>query len=92
MAATLPDVTSLVLGGAGFIGSHVAARLKAEGQVVIVADKVPCAFLPETATCTRFVPVDLRNAQACERAFSVAKAEAPSKRVWAWLFAADMGA
>lgn len=89
------DVVCLVLGGAGFIGSHVAARLVASNRCVVVADQHPCAYFAESTICSSFVSADLRDHAACMRAFNVADAQARlrfgSSRVWVFLFAADMG-
>ena len=85
----------LILGGAGFIGSHVAAELVRHKRVVIVADKQPCSFYPERTICTQFIGADLRRGEECGRVFAWAVAEARHRfarpRVWAFLFAADMG-
>ena len=89
------DAVCLVLGGAGFIGSSVAAELVRHGRVVIVADKQPCAFHPESAIATRFLCVDLRQDDECARVFEAAAIEARRRfgcsRVWVFFFAADMG-
>lgn len=79
----------LVLGGAGFIGSHCARALHAAGLRVIVADTHACAYLPAADICARFVAADLRSDDECARVFSAAAAD--GKPVWAFLFAADMG-
>jgi nucleoside-diphosphate-sugar epimerase/GT2 family glycosyltransferase len=88
-----PNVTVLVLGGAGFIGSHLSALLVSAGRRVVVADRQPCAFLPESKYCSSFVSADLRDASAMSRAFAVAacKTGAVSTRLWVFLMAADMG-
>lgn len=48
-------------GGGGFIGSHLAARLKREGHYVIVADwRHNEYFVPVSSYCDEFHHVDLR--------------------------------
>ena len=85
----------LVLGGCGFIGSHVAERLAEAGHVVVVADRVPCAYKDIASVGGVFVEADLRDAGEAERVMRVAGALAAerwgTRRVWVYLFAADMG-
>lgn len=96
-AARLPpvDAICIILGGAGFIGSHVAAELVRQGRTVIVAEKQPCAFLSEAVICERFVYADLRRDSECAGVFTMAaqlaQREEKTRPVWAFLFAADMG-
>lgn len=52
--------TALVLGGAGFIGHHMARRLKAEGYHVIVIDIKQYEY-GEFDFCHQFVEGDLRE-------------------------------
>ena len=50
----------LVLGGAEFIGSHVARRLKLMGHEVCIADISDCKYWKETEICDTFQVMDLR--------------------------------
>ncbi|KAJ3252064.1 hypothetical protein HDU77_005456, partial [Chytriomyces hyalinus] len=75
-----------VLGGTGFIGSHVAKRLKEEtSSHVIAADQyapMP-GHLPLEAICDEFIQCDLRVKSNMERVLRGCQE--------AFLFAADMG-
>jgi len=52
----------LVLGGGGFVGGHLAKRLKEEGCFVRVADiKKEPSFHKKEEICDEYAPVDLRN-------------------------------
>jgi UDP-glucose 4-epimerase len=55
--------THLVLGGSGFIGRHVAARLARLGQKVVVADRVPPPPFPDRMDggSIEFAQIDLRS-------------------------------
>jgi nucleoside-diphosphate-sugar epimerase len=55
--------SALVLGGGGFIGSHLAARLKHEGYRVTCVDLHPPTFGPSGAD--EFVLGDLRDPEVC---------------------------
>jgi GDP-D-mannose 3',5'-epimerase len=52
-------------GGAGFIGSHLAKRLKREGWHVVAADWKRNEFMKESEFCDEFRLVDLRDLNAC---------------------------
>jgi len=52
-------------GGAGFIGSHLAKRLKAEGAYVVCADWKRNEFMKEEEFCNKFVLCDLREKKNC---------------------------
>jgi GDP-D-mannose 3',5'-epimerase len=52
-------------GGAGFIGSHIAKQLKAEGCYVIAADWNRNEFMKEDDFCDEFHEVDLRILENC---------------------------
>lgn len=54
-----------VAGGAGFIGSHLAKRLKSEGHYVIIADIKRNEYFNEEDLCDEFYQVDLRNLDNC---------------------------
>ena len=71
MSASSPLVTGkkvLVAGGGGFIGSHLARRLKADGNYVVVADWKRNEFMTEPEFCDEFLKVDLRDLSNCLRA------------------------
>eukprot|EP00124_Ichthyophonus_hoferi_P002468 Ihof_evm8s169 gene=Ihof_evmTU8s169 len=55
----------LVAGGAGFIGSHLAKRLKSEGQWVRVCDWKTNEYFKEEEYCNEFVLGDLRELSVC---------------------------
>jgi len=61
---------SLVTGGAGFIGSHVADALLAEGHEVCVVDDLSTGRRQNVPAAARFEEVDLRDEAALERAFA----------------------
>lgn len=63
--------TSLVTGGAGFIGSHVAHRLVNDGHTVRVVDNLSTGDarnLAHLAGKVEFLEADLTNAETCRRA------------------------
>jgi GDP-D-mannose 3', 5'-epimerase len=72
----------LILGAGGFIGNHLATRLKHEGHTVIGVD----LKLPEfnTSACDKFILGDLRNYEFCKSQFSILFDEV-------YQLAADMG-
>ena len=51
----------LVLGGGGFIGGHLAKRLKSEGHYVRVVDLKRHEYFKENEICDEFLTYDLRN-------------------------------
>jgi len=54
-------------GGAGFIGSHIAKRLKQSGYKVVVVDWKKNEFMKEEEFCDEFVHADLRKLEvACK--------------------------
>jgi GDP-D-mannose 3',5'-epimerase len=57
----------LVAGGGGFIGSHVARRLKQQGHWVRIADWKNNSYFPLNEICDEFCEVDLRDLSNCER-------------------------
>lgn len=73
----------LVTGGGGFIGSHVAKRLKDEGHWIRIADWKLNEFFEEHEFCDEFLKVDLRDMQCCLQACEGVE--------WVFNFAADMG-
>ena len=74
--------TALVLGGGGFIGHHMARKLKQEGFWVRVVDIKKPEFSPSEAD--DFVLGDLRNPDVCEEVVDRQFDEI-------FQFAADMG-
>jgi GDP-D-mannose 3',5'-epimerase len=59
----------LVAGGAGFIGSHLARRLKTrENCYVVVADWAKNEYFEEREFCDEFMLLDLRNFDNCLKA------------------------
>jgi len=72
-----------VTGAGGFIASHLARRLKAEGHWVRAVDWKENEYMKPEEFCDEFVNLDLRYADACEKA--VAGCE------WCFNLAADMG-
>jgi len=58
----------LVAGGGGFIGSHLAKRLKKEGNHVIVADWQKNQYFKEEEFCDEFHLIDLRWLDNCLKA------------------------
>lgn len=54
-----------VAGGGGFIGSHVAKRLKAEGHFVRIADWKKGHYFNDNEICDEFHEVDLRDLDTC---------------------------
>jgi GDP-D-mannose 3',5'-epimerase len=73
----------LVAGGGGFIGSHLALRLKKEGHFVRIADWKANEYFNEKEICDEFHKVDLREMSNCL---------AVTKNIdWVYNLAADMG-
>ena len=62
--------TALVLGGGGFIGGHLAKRLKNEGFWVRVVDiKEKHEFWSNDEICNEYVCADLRDPQKVSSVF-----------------------
>lgn len=59
----------LVTGGAGFIGSHMADRLLADGHQVIILDNLCTGFHENIPAAAEFVNGDVRDAGAVDSVF-----------------------
>jgi GDP-D-mannose 3',5'-epimerase len=73
----------LVAGGGGFIGSHLARRLKAEGHFVRVVDWKQLEYFQSDDVCHEFLELDLRDLDSCVKACDGCE--------WVFNLAADMG-
>lgn len=62
-------MTIVIVGGSGFIGTHLSRRLRAEGQDVRTVDVVPSPVTPEAS-----ILADVREEDALRRAFAGAQA------------------
>jgi GDP-D-mannose 3',5'-epimerase len=58
----------LITGAGGFIGSHLAKRLKDEGNHVIAVDWKRNEFMKEDDFCNEFIEMDCRDLSACVNA------------------------
>ena len=55
----------LVCGGAGFIGHHLAKKLKDDGHFVTVVDiKRKCEFAEDNSYCNLYFQLDLTSQQS----------------------------
>ena len=83
----------LVLGGGGFIGSHMVKRLKDEGHWVRVCDLKHPEFSDSPAD--EFIVGDLRSQMVCDKVFSELKITPSGNESFkfdeVYQFAADMG-
>ena len=61
--------TALVLGGGGFIGGHLAKRLKEEGYYVRVVDIKRHEYYTPDEICNEFLVYDLRDPKNVEAVF-----------------------
>lgn len=69
-------MTVLLTGGAGYIGSHIAAQLLSMGRKVVIADNfinssptVPDRISEITGTSARLYPMDVSDGDALDRIF-----------------------
>ena len=72
-----------IAGGGGFIGSHLARRLLAEGHYVRAVDWAENTYFKTSEFCSEFVLSDLRTLPACLAATAGCD--------WVFNLAADMG-
>jgi nucleoside-diphosphate-sugar epimerase len=85
----------LILGGGGFIGGHLAKRLKNDGNFVRVVDLKRHEYFEESEFCDEFIQGDLRDPQLVSRVMyspkqiSVSDGENSFDEVYQ--LAADMG-
>ena len=63
-----PKLRICVTGAGGFIASHLARRLKAEGHFVRAVDWKENEYMPTETFCDEFVNLDLRWPENCEKA------------------------
>ena len=66
----------LVLGGAGYIGSHTALELVRAGREVIVADSLVTGFRSAVPKGAKFYEGDIRNAEFLDKLFGSEKIDA----------------
>ena len=59
----------LVLGGAGYIGSHTVYELLAAGREVVVADNLLTGFRAAVHPDARFYQLDIRDGAALDALF-----------------------
>jgi len=78
-----PKLRVCVTGAGGFIASHLARRLKAEGHFVRAVDWKENEYMPTDSFCDEFVNLDLRWPENC--------AKAVEGFDWCFNLAADMG-
>ena len=85
----------LVLGGGGFIGGHLAKKLKAEGNYVRVVDIKRHEYFIESELCDHFILGDLKEASVVSRAMYAPKQNGVDDKSNAfdevYQLAADMG-
>ena len=63
-----PKLRICVTGAGGFIASHLARRLKAEGHFVRAVDWKENEYMPTDSFCDEFVNLDLRWPENCAKA------------------------
>ena len=87
--------TALVCGAGGFIGGHMAKRLKEEGYWVRGVDLVPNEFMDMEEVCDEFIIGDLRNPMLVSNVVFAPNQTAESDKENSfdviYQFAADMG-
>jgi len=78
-----PSLKICVTGAGGFIASHLARRLKAEGHFVRAVDWKENEYMKEEDFCDEFMNLDLRVLDNCRKAVEGME--------WCFNLAADMG-
>ena len=63
-------MTSLVAGGAGYIGSHVVDCLVANGEDVVVFDNLSSGYRPAIHPAAEFIQGDLLDCSALRQLFA----------------------
>jgi GDP-D-mannose 3',5'-epimerase len=58
----------MIGGGGGFIGSHLAKRLKAEGEYIVIADWAKNIYFEDSEYCNEFHMLDLRFQDNADKA------------------------
>jgi nucleoside-diphosphate-sugar epimerase len=85
----------LILGGGGFIGGHLAKKLKSEGCWVRVVDIKKHEYFKEEDFCHEFILGDLRNPLTVSKAMFSPSQSSPNDAVGSfdevYQLAADMG-
>lgn len=71
-----PDITAIVTGGAGFIGSHVVDALIAEGMTVVVVDDLSTGDRDRVAREAALEIVDITDRESLDRVFDQARPSA----------------
>lgn len=66
----------LVLGGAGYIGSHTSLELVKAGYDVVIADNLATGFLPSIPPQAKFYKGDLRDFAFLDKLFQTEKVDA----------------
>ena len=77
----------LVLGGAGYIGSHTVYELIDNGYDVVVADNLETGFRKAVHPKARFYQGDIRNKEFCDHVFSSEKIDAVIHFAAKWMTA-----
>jgi len=72
-----------ITGAGGFIGSHLAKRLKEEGHYIRAVDWKENEYMLQDSFCNEFLNLDLRFPDACKKAVDGMD--------WCFNLAADMG-
>jgi UDP-glucose 4-epimerase len=72
----MPERTTIVTGGAGFIGSHVVDALIAEGEDVIVIDDLSTGDAGRVADEADLEVIDITDRPALDRVFDAARPSA----------------
>ena len=78
--------TILVLGGAGYIGSHTVYELIDNGYDVVVADNLETGFRKAVHPKARFYQGDIRSKEFCDMCFPPRRStrSSTSRRIPRW--------